>query len=37
MTRKNWEKIADEEFESLDKEWQDEWSDLRNLVVRRRG
>lgn len=36
MARKNWDKIADKEFESLDREWQEDWSDLRNRIIRRR-
>jgi hypothetical protein len=34
MTSKKWEKVADKEFEALDKDWQEEWSDLRELIKR---
>lgn len=34
MSRSKWDKIADKEFEALDREWQDEWSDLRERVNR---
>jgi len=32
--KKNWDKIADEQFYSLDTAIQDEWSDLRELTSR---
>lgn len=30
MARKNWRQIADKEFRSMDKSWQDDWQDLRD-------
>ncbi len=36
MPKSKWEKIADREFEALDKAWQEEWSDLRDRVNRRK-
>ena len=35
MPRKNWEKVADKEFESMAKEWQEDWVDLRKRVSQR--
>ncbi len=32
MARKNWEKVADREFAALDKDWQEDWADLRKIV-----
>ena len=32
MPQRNWDKIADHEFEAMDKEWQNDWSDLRHRV-----
>lgn len=32
--KKNWKKIADEQFYSLDTAMQDEWSDLREQTSR---
>jgi hypothetical protein len=34
MASKKWEKIADKEFYALDKEWQEEWKDLRKRIKR---
>ncbi len=34
MARRNWKKVADKEFEALDREWQEDWADLRNRVNR---
>ncbi len=31
MTQKNWNKVAQEEFENLPKEYQDSWRDLYEL------
>lgn len=31
--KKNWDKIADEQFYSLDAGMQDEWSDLRSRTA----
>lgn len=36
MARKNWEKIASNQFSSLDKEIQDDWNDLRELTLKNR-
>jgi hypothetical protein len=33
---KNWDKIAKQEFESMDKTEQEDWKDLRKLVEKRR-
>lgn len=35
MPRKNWDKIAMKEFDSMDPDWQHDWADLRNRVSRR--
>lgn len=35
MPRKNWDKIADKEFYSMDKDARDDWSDLRHIVMGR--
>jgi hypothetical protein len=35
MARKKWERIADEQFAHMDKEWQHDWADLRALVQHR--
>lgn len=32
---KNWNEIANREFEALDKDWQQDWSDLRDRVAKR--
>lgn len=32
MARKDWNKVAQREFETMDKDWQDDWSDLRERV-----
>ncbi len=34
--KKNWDKIAEEQFYSLDSAMQDEWSDLRERTTDRR-
>lgn len=36
MARKNWDKIADQEFNALDGDWQKDWADLRERVNRNR-
>jgi DNA-binding ferritin-like protein (Dps family) len=35
MTRKNWTKIADEQFNQLPKDYQEDWKTLRERVNRR--
>ena len=35
MARKNWNKIADNEFAALDKDAQAEWAELRQRVQQR--
>jgi hypothetical protein len=35
MARKDWDKVADREFQALDKDWQADWADLRQRVQRR--
>lgn len=30
MARKNWQKIADKEFETMDKDAQEQWQELRD-------
>jgi hypothetical protein len=30
MNKKDWKKIAEREFKAMDKEWQNEWRELRN-------
>lgn len=30
--KKDWEKIADEEFHKMDKKWQQEWANLRRRM-----
>jgi hypothetical protein len=32
MSRKNWDQVADQEFEALDQDTQKDWADLRNRV-----
>jgi len=32
MSRKNWDKVADNEFNAMPKNWQQDWSDLRKSV-----
>jgi hypothetical protein len=34
MLKTKWEKVADREFRTLDKEWQADWIDLRKRVNR---
>lgn len=31
---KNWEVVAEKQFESLDKEIRDDWSDLREITLK---
>lgn len=35
MARKNWDKIARQEFESMDSDAQHDWEDLRRITDRR--
>ncbi len=35
MAKQNWDVIAEQEFEALDREWQNDWADLRKRVTRR--
>jgi hypothetical protein len=35
MARRNWDKIAQKEYEALDKEWQEDWADLIKKVQNR--
>ena len=35
MTKKNWDEEADKEFETMDKDWQADWEDLRKRVMQR--
>lgn len=32
MSKKNWDEIAKEQFESMPKKWQDDWDDLRKAI-----
>lgn len=32
MARKNWDKIADQEFKGMDKDTQAQWADLRRRL-----
>ncbi len=36
MGRKNWDEIAENEFQALESAWQNDWADLRKRVARRR-
>jgi len=29
MARKNWDKVAEQEFQNMDADWQKDWADLR--------
>lgn len=33
MSRKNWDKVARQQFESLSSDIQDDWGDLRDLTL----
>lgn len=33
MSRRNWQKIAQEQFEKMTTEYQDDWRDFRNRVM----
>jgi hypothetical protein len=35
MAKKNWDKIAQDEFESMDKRVREDWKDLRRIVENR--
>lgn len=35
MAKQNWDSVADEQFKSMPKSWQSEWSDLREVVNKR--
>jgi DNA-binding ferritin-like protein (Dps family) len=35
MSRKNWAKVADEQFNQLPKDYQEDWKSLRNRVKKR--
>lgn len=35
MARKDWDKIADDQFNSMPVDFQDAWSDLRSRVKKR--
>jgi hypothetical protein len=35
MSRKNWEKVAKQQFESLDDEIQGDWGELRKLTLKK--
>lgn len=32
----DWEKVAEDQFKAMPTEFQDDWRDLRNLVINRR-
>lgn len=32
MAKTDWDKIADKQFKALDKDWQEDWSTLRERV-----
>jgi hypothetical protein len=32
MAKRNWSKVADDQFMRLDKDWQDDWGELRSRV-----
>lgn len=32
MAKANWGKVADKQFVALDKEWQEDWGPLREIV-----
>jgi hypothetical protein len=34
MPRRNWDKVAAKQFESLEKDIRDDWSDLRDLTLK---
>jgi len=36
MPHRNWDKVAKRQFESLDKDIQDDWSELRDLTLKSR-
>jgi hypothetical protein len=35
MARKNWDKIAKEEFEAMGDDWKADWADLQQRVSKR--
>lgn len=34
MSRKNWDKVADKEFDAMPQNWQEDWIELRNSVAK---
>jgi hypothetical protein len=34
MKARDWDEIAQQEFETMDSDWQQDWSDLRQRVMR---
>lgn len=34
MSRKNWDKVADKEFDAMPKKWQEDWKDLKSAVAK---
>lgn len=34
MSSKNWDKVAQQQFESLDEDIRGQWSDLRNISLK---
>lgn len=34
MTRKNWDSVADKEFDAMPQQWQEDWKDLRSSVTK---
>lgn len=34
MRGKSWKKVADEQYQRMPKNWQDDWRDLRSTVYR---
>lgn len=36
MAKSRWNRLADAEFTSMPKSWQDDWKDLRKIVSKRK-
>ena len=36
MSRKNWDKVAQNEFDTMPAEYQEDWGELRGVVYRNR-
>lgn len=35
MSKRDWKKVAQKEFDAMEKEWQEEWQELRDRVRQR--